>query len=65
MIVTEKPKAADGVHEVYRFRPDELVRFRQALPRPAVSTDTTDIQAGFLLGIQYVLDKLEQGWTVK
>jgi hypothetical protein len=34
------------------------------LPAPAVQRDTTDLQAGFQLGIQHVLKLLREGYVV-
>jgi hypothetical protein len=34
------------------------------LPAPSVQRDTTDLQAGFQLGIQHVLKLLREGYVV-
>lgn len=34
------------------------------LPPPHVSAETTAHQAGFLLGVQFVLEKLRAGFTI-
>jgi hypothetical protein len=55
----------ETVREVYRFTPETLRHLKSKLPRPGVDATTTDLKAGFLLGIQHVLGMLEEGWTVK
>lgn len=47
----------------FRLDQDALDDLIKQLPRPVPSTSTTDIQAGFLLGIQHVLDILRSGFT--
>ena len=34
------------------------------LPAPSVQRDTTDLQAGFQLGVQHVLKLLREGYVV-
>jgi hypothetical protein len=34
------------------------------LPAPSVQRDTTDLQAGFQLGIQHVLKMLREGYVI-
>jgi len=47
-----------------RLHPDELDRLARRLPRPVVSAETTDLQAGYQLGVQYVLELLREGWVI-
>lgn len=48
-----------------RLDPEELDALRRRLPRPAVTADTTPLQAGYQLGVQQVLELLRDGWTIE
>lgn len=48
-----------------RLTEQELNELKKQLPSPYVGQDTTAHQAGFLLGIQFVLQRLELGWVIK
>lgn len=50
---------------VVRLSVDVYRQLEQSLPTPAVTVQTTDLQAGFALGIQYVLKQLREGFTVQ
>ena len=44
---------------------EELDALRRRLPRPAVTVDTTPLQAGYQLGVQQVLELLRDGWVIE
>lgn len=52
------------VVEVTRMRPDVLERLERECAPPYVSPATTDIMAGYMLGVQAVLQKLRNGYAV-
>lgn len=54
---------AQQTHTQFRLDQDALDDLIKQLPRPIPATNTTEIQAGFLLGIQHVLDILRTGFT--
>ena len=56
------PKPTEEV--IVRLQPDVYRLLEESLPAPAVTTTTTDLQAGYALGIQAVLKKLREGFTV-
>jgi len=47
-----------------RLDAEELDALRRKLPRPAVTADTTPLQAGYQLGVQQVLELLRDGWVI-
>ena len=47
-----------------RLHPDEYQKLAREFPNPIVTETTTAHQAGYLLGIQAVLQKLREGYTV-
>lgn len=49
--------------EVVRLTPGMFRAFRDKLPKPFVTDNTTDLQAGFQLGIQFALQRLQEGFT--
>lgn len=56
----------DEVKKVYRLDPDMLaaVRHKAQGGAIAINHNTTPIQAGFQLGVQHVLNILQEGFTV-
>lgn len=48
-----------------RLDPEELDALRRKLPRPAVTADTSPLQAGYQLGVQQVLELLRDGWVIE
>lgn len=48
-----------------RLDQQELDELRRRLPRPAVTADTTPLQAGYQLGVQQVLELLRDGWVIE
>lgn len=50
---------------LYRLDSDQYKELVRQLPKPIPSENTTDIQAGYLLGIQHVLDKLREGFVIE
>lgn len=50
---------------LYRLDPEQYKRLSAQLPQPIPGEGTTDIQAGFLLGIQHVLTKLREGYVIE
>ncbi len=59
-MATDTQKAQPKV----RLTQAELEQLRRKLPQVWVGPETTAHQAGFQLGIQLVLAKLEEGWTI-
>lgn len=53
-----------GEGELYRFNSQSLLVLEKQLASPHCNQLTTDIQAGYLLGIQHVLQLLRTGFTV-
>lgn len=53
-----------GEGELYRFNPESIRQLEKQLPMVTVNGTTTEVQAGYLLGIQHVLSILRQGFTV-
>lgn len=49
---------------LYRLTPEVYDKLEASLPKPIVNAQTTDHQVGYLLGIQYVLSVLREGFTV-
>lgn len=56
------PHKTVTVHRLSEAAYDELVK---KLPRPVVSNDTSAHNAGFLLGIQHVLQFLREGYVIQ
>jgi hypothetical protein len=51
---------------VYRLDRDSLTALRRSVnPSTFVTGQTTDIQAGYMLGVQHVLNALQEGFTVE
>jgi len=50
--------------QVVVFQRDQYKKLEAQLPAPIPSGQTTDIQAGFLLGVQHVLKMLREGFTI-
>jgi hypothetical protein len=63
---TKRPPAesAGPVKSIYRFDEQSLRQLRNKLPKPGVTAETSPLQAGFLLGVQHVLQMLQDGYTV-
>ena len=61
-LALNQPNAETGM--VYRFNADSLVALEKQFPGALVNAQTTDIQAGYLLGVQAVLSALRNGFTV-
>lgn len=53
------------VTEVVILNKDIYKKLEEQLPAPAPTGTTTDIQAGYLLGVQYVLKKLREGFVIR
>lgn len=51
--------------EIVVLNKEQYKKLEQQLPAPTPSGSTTEVQAGFLLGIQHVLKQLREGWVVK
>jgi hypothetical protein len=50
--------------QVHRLSQEALMELRKKLPLPDVSSTTTDLEAGYKLGIQKVLDLLREGFVI-
>lgn len=58
-----KPKAVQGM--VYRLTPEVYSQLEEKLLSDVlVNKETTDLQAGYMLGIQKVLKVLRDGFTI-
>jgi hypothetical protein len=53
------------VVEYHRLSSEEFARLRAKLPQPVVTADTNPQQVGWLLGIQYCLDKVREGVVIE
>lgn len=53
----------EPIRQIARLTPAMMKALRKQMPGPGVSQHTTELQAGFQLGIQFVLDKLQEGFT--
>lgn len=53
----------DKVKEVVRLDPVQYSNLERQLPPPVIGKDTTDLQAGFALGVQAVLKLLREGYV--
>ncbi|KWI10922.1 hypothetical protein BGV51_28185 [Burkholderia ubonensis] len=49
---------------VVRLDAEMLRRLEEQLPKPLVNSTTTDLMAGYALGVQAVLQKLREGYVV-
>lgn len=49
---------------VHRLTQEVYKHLESQMPVPFVNQQTTDVQAGFALGIQYVLKQLREGFVV-
>lgn len=49
---------------VHRLTQEVYKHLENQMPAPFVSTATTEIQAGFALGVQFVLKQLREGFVV-
>jgi len=49
---------------VVRLTPDQYRVLERSLPPPAVTNNTTDLMAGYQLGVQAVLKSLREGFTI-
>lgn len=47
--------------EFFRMNADVYSKFEASLPKPIPGQSTSDIQAGYLLGVQEVLRQLREG----
>lgn len=50
---------------VYQLNEEVIKRLEKLVGVPHVSKDTTELQAGYMLGIQFVLSKLREGIHAK
>lgn len=50
------------VVELNRLSPDSLRALKAKLPK--IGCPSTELEAGYLLGINKVLDVLREGWTI-
>jgi hypothetical protein len=53
------------VSTVIRFDETQIAALAKSLPTPAVDNDTTPLTAGMKLGVQVVLQKLREGFTIR
>lgn len=49
--------------KVVRLSQDEYLALHKKCRKPIVTENTTELDAGFLLGIQHVLEMLREGWV--
>ena len=49
---------------LYRLNEDQYTALERQFQEPSVGDKTTDIQAGFQLGVQAVLKKLRIGYVI-
>jgi hypothetical protein len=53
------------VSTVIRFDEAQIAALAKSLPTPVVDNDTTPLNAGMKLGVQVVLQKLREGFTIR
>jgi hypothetical protein len=53
------------MNDVYRLAPEVYEQLERQLPQPVVNQTTSEHMIGYMLGIQFVLGKLRQGFTVE
>lgn len=58
----DQPQPTSAVREFSRMSQQAYQAFAKTLPPPACPD--TDLKAGFLLGIQFVLQKLREGFVI-
>lgn len=58
-----KPEPPQTITQVVRLEPSQLQQLERQLATPVVSDKTTELEAGYKLGIQQVLSKLRDGFT--
>ena len=51
-------------HEVHRLSQEAYNQLLKVVPGPAVDNELSSHRAGFLLGIQFILQKLREGFVV-
>jgi hypothetical protein len=61
--VIPTPPATPKEVTLYRLNQESLAALRKG-NRVGVNSNTTELQAGFLLGVQHILQVLEEGFTV-
>lgn len=49
---------------MYRLTPEIYKKLEDQLPKPIVNAQTTEHMVGYMLGIQYVLAVLREGFTI-
>lgn len=50
--------------ELYRLTPAVYEALEKQLPRPILSSNSTELEAGQIIGIQRVLELLRNGFTI-
>ena len=58
----ETPKV--NVQEVVLLARPVYLKLEALLPQPVINPNTTDLQAGYALGVQRVLQLLREGYVV-
>lgn len=61
MTMVKEPPIIQTV-EVIRLRADVLQRIRAEVANPLVSSSTTELEAGFKLGVEHVLQHLNKNY---
>ena len=56
--------ATHETKEVVRLSPTQYAALERSLPGPVPQPNSAEHHVGYLLGIQFVLQKLRQGFTV-
>ena len=59
----DSPDSTEQV--ITRLSEDVYKQLESTMPQPFVSTTTTDLQAGFALGVQHVLGVLRRGFVTR
>lgn len=63
-VPTVQVGAYDQPTEVVRLREDVYNRIRAEVSNPIVSSSTTELEAGYKLGVEFVLQHLRKNYTV-
>lgn len=61
---TEQSQTVTRYVDFVRLRPDVMEALERELPAPYAGPQTSEIMAGYLLGVQAVIKKLRDGYAV-
>lgn len=59
-----RPTAQTVVTDIYRLTPDVYAKLEKQCGSPAVTSTTSELEAGYKLGVQQVLKLLREGFSL-